>query len=113
MNAEILKKYDIVFLKDSEGDKFPDGNTPLSSYLSIWLDTDDIDDFLVDINACLNGGFDNIVQPAYYYDTLRGFYGELTPDNLLLYGKNRANLISIPLNDFKEILLAWKEFLLL
>ena len=111
MNAEILKRYHISFLKNANGDKFPDGKTPLSSYLSIWQDIDDINDFLADIHACLNDEFSNIPQPAYYYDTLRGFYGELTADNFLLYSKDKTKSISVPLADFKEIISSWKEFL--
>ena len=111
MNSEVLKKYNISFLKDKNGNKFPDGKTVLSSYLFTWRNTDDIDDFLVDVNYCLDGDFSS-VEDCYYNDSLRGIYGELTSTDLILYGEERVNPTSIPLIDFKEILLSWKDFLL-
>ena len=110
MNSEILKKYNISFLKGIKGNKFPDGKTVLSSYLAIWSNVDDINDFLNDINLCLNNQF-NLVEDPDYSDGLFGIYGSLTPTTLILSGKGGTNPVVIPLVDFNQILLSWKEFL--
>jgi len=110
MNTEVLNAYNISFLTNHNGDKYLDGKTALSSYLYTWRQSDDIDDFLADINLCLNGDFLKIEEP-YYHDSI-GNYGDLTPTSLILSGKGNYNPTEIPLEDFKQILLSWKEFLL-
>lgn len=112
MNTEILNAYNISFLTDHKGNKHPDGKTALSSYLDAWRDLEDIDDFLTDINLCLNGDFSEIKEPYYHYSMIK-IYGELTLTSLILSGTGHYNSTAIPLVDFKEILLSWREFLLL
>ncbi|MGY4536411.1 hypothetical protein ACVW0P_000818 [Mucilaginibacter sp. UYNi724] len=110
MNEEILKKYNISFFKNLNGSKHPDGKTALSSYLYIWRQIDDVDDFLIDIDICLNGNYGQLTD-RYWSDMVFGLYGELTQDSLILSGPNGSNPTNIPLNDFKEILLSWRAFL--
>ena len=88
-----------------------DGKTEISSYLAIWRPSSDIDDFLSDIDLCLNGHYDEIEDPEYSDWTLQ-LYGTLTANTLVISDKERINSTIIPLSDFKELLLSWKEFLM-
>jgi hypothetical protein len=110
MKCDILKKYNVSFLKDAEGCKYSDGKNVLSSYLFIWRDIDDINDFLIDIDLCLSGRFNEVEDPD-YNDSLLKIYGRLTPDALILSGEGGVNPSSVPLSDFKAILESWREFL--
>ncbi|MEO6978687.1 MAG: hypothetical protein ABI113_09925 [Mucilaginibacter sp.] len=110
MNVDLLKRYKISFQIGVKGNKFPDGETVLSSYLVAWRDSDDIDDFIRDIDLCLNGNISQILEP-YYISDVNEICGGLTPDALILSDFNGNNKTFVPLADFKEILLSWKEFL--
>jgi hypothetical protein len=110
MNVDILKRYNISFQIGVRGNKFPDGKTALSSYLVAWRDSDDIDDFIRDIDLCLNGNISQILEP-YYISDVNEIYGQLTPNNLVLSDAEGNNETLVSLADFKEILLSWKEFL--
>jgi hypothetical protein len=110
MNTAILKMYNIEFYKKQNNYKVPDGRTPLSSYLYAWRTRNDIDNFLIDINLALSGKHSAIEDPDYYYDLLN-INGRITPDKLILSSLDGSNALQIPLNDFKEILTSWREFL--
>ncbi|MDN3581043.1 hypothetical protein [Mucilaginibacter flavus] len=110
MNMEILEKYNVVFYRNTEGKKLTNGQNPISSYIDIWRHADDIEDFLSDVNLCLNGQIE-LVEDTDYSDPLRQIYGTLTSDNLIVSSKGGANPINIPLADFKILLFAWRAFL--
>jgi len=110
MNFDILEKYNISFHIGVKGNKFPDGKSVLSSYLVPFRDRDDIDDFVRDVDLCLNGKLSQIAEP-YYIDDLNKIYGQLSANDLILSDFEGNNKSFVPLTDFKEILLSWKEFL--
>jgi len=110
MNTVILIKYNIEFYKKQSNFKVPDGRTALSSYLYAWRTANDINNFLIDINLALSGNYSDIEDPNYYYDVL-DINGQITPEKLILSSLNGSNGLQIPLDDFKEILTSWREFL--
>ncbi|RFZ90374.1 hypothetical protein D0C36_21520 [Mucilaginibacter conchicola] len=111
MNNEILEKYNIHFYKNVRGEERTDGRSVLSTYVGSWETKGDIDDLLTDVDRCLNGQYDS-VEDIYYDHSLIGIYAEITPDYLILSDEHRLNPIKIPMVDFREILLSWREFFL-
>ncbi|RYE24371.1 MAG: hypothetical protein EOP45_05875 [Sphingobacteriaceae bacterium] len=109
MNTDCLNKYDVSFYKTAKGQKVVDCKNRISAYLYIWKDLDDIDDFLDAMNQCLSGKF-NLIKDPNFGDSLLNLYGLLTPDSLIISERDGLYPITIPLIDFKEILLSWKEF---
>lgn len=110
MNTQILKKYDVNFYKSSQGEKFIDCKNTISSYLFVWRTIEDINDFLNDVELVLNGQFNSLIDPD-YSDPLLKLYGELKSDNTISISNARIQNLSLPLIEFKELLLSWKEFL--
>jgi len=112
MNSEILKKYDVNFYTAGDGTKLTNGsNNAISSYIYIWRQIDNIGDFLLDIDRCLDGRFESVEDPD-YSDGLTRMYGALTCNSLIITSELGRNPIEIPLADFKVLLLSWREFLL-
>ncbi len=111
MNSHILNKYGVTFREDAKGHKFSDGESVLSSYLYIWRALEDINEFISDVDKCLQGHA-SLVEDLSYSDPLYGIYGELSNESLELHDEHRTYSLYIPLADFKERLLSWKEFLL-
>lgn len=111
MNKDILNKYNVSFYKTAKGKKEVDCKNRISSYLYIWKDLDDINDFLDAINQCLSGNF-NLIRDPHFGDSLLNLFGLLTPDSLIISERDGLYAVTIPLIDFKEILLSWKEFLI-
>jgi len=109
MNNEILKKYNINFYKRATG-KSIEIKDVVSSYLYIWKQIDDINDFLHDIDLCLKGNIES-VEDTDYSDGLLNLYGQLTHNELIISDKTGLHWRAIPLFEFKELLLSWKEFL--
>lgn len=111
MDSPILKKYNVSFYKNDKGRKFTDGKNVVSSYLAIFRTISDIDDFLIDVDLCLSNNFDRVHDPDYSDGTLE-LYGTLTVNKLIISDREQINCTVIPLVEFKELLLSWREFLL-
>ena len=111
MNVDILNKYNVSFYQTAKGEKLVDCKNRISAYLYIWKHLDDIEDFLDAINLCLSGNF-NLIEDSDFSNSLLNLYGLLTPDSLIISEHGGLYTITIPLMDFKEILLSWKEFLI-
>ncbi|MDB5120070.1 MAG: hypothetical protein JWN56_1288 [Sphingobacteriales bacterium] len=68
MNNEILNQYKVYMYKASNGRKHIECKNAISSFLYIWKNIDEIDEFLRDIDLALNAQYDSIKEPF-----LRGF----------------------------------------
>lgn len=116
MNTEyvnVLKKYGITMTKRGSGIKEMHSNSYLSTFICFWTLPENIDEFVYDIDLCLNNKYDQIEDPDWSIYT---FTTEITPEGLRIYDVDDNNTITgfdiYPLQDIKYLLLAWKEFLL-
>jgi len=111
MNKQILDQYNISFYKESNNTKYIIGGNVIGSYLYVWRIIEDIDDFLADINLCLSGQI-AYVEDTDYSDGLLKLYGTLKHNELIISDEAGSHWVSVPLSDFKDLLLAWRKFLI-
>jgi hypothetical protein len=114
MMNEILKKYSVEFFKSNILGRYVIGltsvNLTLSQYISDWDTVIDAELVLQAIDQILNGEknrITNISNSLVAIDMnicIAKFYDDLDFDESTTY-------FSLPILDFKEILVAWKEFL--
>ncbi|MEC5157475.1 hypothetical protein [Chryseobacterium sp. MP_3.2] len=108
---QVLKKYGISLTKQNTSLKEMRSSDYLSTFISLWESSENIDEFVDDINRCLAGNFNSIEDPDWSIHT---FHAELTPTGLKVYDVNDQNVITgfdvFPLVDIKNLLLVWKEF---
>ncbi len=85
-------------------------NDPNISFIARFKDSDTIDKFINNVNLAIEGHFDLIADP----DVSNGLeIGFITPTGVDFYDQDGQNVIdTLPLEDFKEILIAWRDFLL-
>ena len=110
MNLQVLNKYDVNFFINKKGDNLIDCKNQISSYLYIWRNIDSIDDFLRDINLLLHNKYHLLDDPD-YSDSLLNLYGKLTSESIIISEREGLDQTIIPLEEFKELLLSWREFL--
>ncbi|WP_207536539.1 hypothetical protein, partial [Desertivirga arenae] len=106
MNQQVLKKYQLTFATRENGDKIIK-ETPTSyiaSFISEFQDVDTIDEIISDINLCLNDQYDAIDDPDW---STKFQEARLYPDGLYFDGTPPK----IPLGEFRELMISWKEFL--
>jgi len=110
MNKQILKQYDTEFYKLKTGRKIIRVTNRVNSYIFMYRIAEDVEDILSDINLALEGRLNEVVDPYYIGD---GFSnrGELTSSEFIIYSPGSSTRIIVPLNDFKELLSSWKEYL--
>lgn len=120
MQHSILDKFDVSFYKEN-GESYIQCKNAVSSYLYIWRTDDMILEFLNDIELCLSNRYEEIEDP--WWDegslNLRGylepnlitilFAEQIDGRSVTIFGKH--TLAIIPLIDFKELLLAWGNFI--
>lgn len=108
---QVLKKYEITLNKNNAGMKEMYSNNYLSTFISMWESPENIDDFVKDIEYCIEGQYNLIEDPDWSIHT---FHSELTPTGLKIYEVNDQNVVTgfdiFPLKDVKNLLLVWKEF---
>ncbi|HUH34343.1 MAG TPA: hypothetical protein VL022_00790 [Moheibacter sp.] len=110
MNIPILQQYGLEMKKTSKKfDGYISGN-PISNYIYSFRHPDDINDFLSDINLAIEGNFSEIEDPEYGGGLGSYWHGWITPNHFELWQDGFSKTI-IPLEDWKEILLSWKECL--
>lgn len=115
----VQDKFDVSFYKENGESRIHCKNT-ISSYLYIWRTDDMIAEFLDDIELCLSNRYEEIEDPSWDSDLLN-LRGRLEPDQItilyaeqidgrsvIIWGKN--TLATIPLIDFKQLLIAWRNF---
>jgi hypothetical protein len=69
-----------------------------------------LNEFIDMINMTINGNFNSISDPDVSSNLEVAF---ITPNGVQIWDENVENIIHlIPLQDFKEILVAWRDFLL-
>ncbi len=108
MNHEILKKYDVSFKTTSHG-KLVNAKNRVSSFLFLYRNLEDVSDFISHIDSIVIGEANPYEYS--YGEPVLNIYATLTTDELILMGKDNLNPLFIPLTDFKELLLAWREYL--
>lgn len=107
MNSAILQKYGFGFIKNASGDKLITNTATsfIASYISEINDIDGINNYINDINLTLAGQYDLVRDIG---KGVPGFIATLYPEGLYFSGSSGFML---PLEDLKELLLSWKEFL--
>ncbi|WP_299679110.1 hypothetical protein [uncultured Dokdonia sp.] len=113
MNTAVLQKYNLIIKKDPYWGC--DISGPLEGYIDIFQYVTDVDEFINDIELAINGGFDQIEDPEWSAGRTLDLYWNafITPTHfeVWFYTQDESEKIVIPLEDWKEILLSWKECL--
>ncbi|WP_146942210.1 hypothetical protein [Chryseobacterium hagamense] len=81
---------------------------PIANYIFFFRHPYDIDDFVSDINLALAGRFSDIEDQDYSSGLGSYWFAEITPTYFELWQEGHAKKL-IPLEDWKKILLSWKE----
>jgi hypothetical protein len=82
---------------------------PIAHYIAGLRHPDDLDDFIADLDLAISGHFSQIEDPDYGNDSLGSYwFAHITPTHFELWQEGHPKEI-IPLEDWKEILLSWKE----
>lgn len=116
MNAAVLEKYGLEMKKMSKPFD-ADIKGPLESYIYIFRDADNVQEFIDDIDLAINGDFDKIADPDWGASLVPGiesyWYALITPTHFEIrqYPRSYEDRQIIPLEDWKQILLSWKECL--
>ena len=105
MNAQILNKYGFNFIKRADGERIISnmGTSYIAAYIWECNDPELIDEYISDINLCLSGQYELVEEPDKSSSTI---YARLYPNGLYFDENDK-----LPLEDLKELLLSWKEFL--
>jgi hypothetical protein len=105
MNSQILLKYGMSFLKKANGEKLISNTSTsyIASYISEF-DAETANEFIEDINLCLNGQYSLIEDSTRSTELI---YAKLYVEGLYF----DDNVPLLPLIDLKELLLSWKGFL--
>lgn len=101
----VLFKYGITFIRKANGSKAI-SNTATSyvaSYISEFDDIEIIDEYIKDVEMCLDGRYELINDPSRCSSIQ---YARLYPNGLYWDEKN-----FLALSDLKELLIAWRRFL--
>ncbi len=112
----ILEKYDITFanqITDGFIDKTVNGNNIFATYLSSMIDLDIINQGIQNVEYYLNGGeYDSEKE----YVSTEIFSAIIDNENVSIFYSIGSDTFSplfiISLVDFKEIIIAWRDFLL-
>jgi hypothetical protein len=109
MNIQLLEQYGLEFRKTTDGSHIITGHW-LGAYIYIFTDIDDVSEFIDDLNLAINGQFNEIEDPD--WGEFLGFYyfAEIRPNEFAVWLEGTSETI-IPLEDMREILVCWKEFL--
>lgn len=94
---------------DSHNYKITNDVDPDMGFISSYKSITTIDRILDEINLTISGKF-NIDESD--ISTEAGGIALITPEGIEFWDYNVENLMGVcPLNEFKELLIAWKEFL--
>ena len=123
MNYGILNQYNIKFVNvDGKKRVSFKGRSIIERYIYIYNDVESVDELLADADLAIQGNLDQIENyipnsnpPSADYTAGDGgcdIWGNLTSNHLKLIETEVINdSIIIPIADWNEILLSWKEFL--
>lgn len=115
MNYQILNKYGLTMR--STGERFwghIEGDV-IADYIFIYRNPDDVQKFIDDIDLAINNQYRQIVNPDYCASRSARpnnfWFANITPTHFELWheSENYNDRRIIPLQDWKEILLSWKE----
>lgn len=111
MNFTILNQYNLEMRKgEKEFDVYISGDS-IGNYLYGFRLPKDVELFISDVNLAINGNYSQIEDPDYGNSFLGSYwYAWITPTHFELWQNSSPKRI-IPLEDWKEILLSWKECL--
>ncbi|MFY1045937.1 hypothetical protein [Chryseobacterium sp. GP-SGM7] len=110
MNHKVLQKYGLTMAKSPK--KFHGiiyGN-PIANYIYNYRHPDDVADYIADLDLAISGNFSKIEDPDHGGGMGNYWFAQITPTHFELWQEGHEKII-IPLEDWKEILLAWKECL--
>lgn len=110
MNDILLQKYGLTMQKSFEKFHGIISGNPIANYIYNYRHPDDVDDFIADLDLAISGNFSLIEDPDYGCGMGNYWFAHITPTHFELWQEGFDKRI-IPLNDWKEILLAWKECL--
>ncbi|MDY0088734.1 MAG: hypothetical protein RBR78_00040 [Flavobacteriaceae bacterium] len=123
MNYTILNQYDIKFVNVNGRKKVSfKGNELIERYIYTFKDVTTLNELIADVNLAINGQIEDTENYLYesnppVADVARDdggayIFADLMANGVMIYENEIINdSITIPLEDFKEILLSWKEFL--
>lgn len=116
MNSIILQQYGLEMRKTNEPyDGYVKG--PLEAYIYLYRHPDDVQEFIDDVQLAIDGNFNQIDDPDWGGGLTPNFeaywYAQITPTHFEIrqYPTPYENRQIIPLVDWKEILISWKECL--
>lgn len=116
MNIAVLHKYGLEMRKTPQPfNGYVKGF--LSSYLIVFRHPDDVQDFIDNVDLAINGNFNEVEDPDFseglVMDPRTRWIAYLTPVNFEIrhYNQSYEDRLIIPLADWKEILMSWKECL--
>lgn len=110
MNNTLLQKYGLTMQKSSEKfDGIVSGN-PIANYIYNFRHPDDVDDFIADLDLAISGKFLLIEDPDHGCGMGNYWFAHITETHFELWQEGFDKTI-ISLQDWKEILLSWKECL--
>ena len=124
MNYKILKQYNIKFVNINGRKQVSfKGRSIIERYIYIYQSVEDVNLFLNEISLAESGQFEKSEfllfgsnpQMIDYGASDGGAYisGRIFQNSITLYENEIIkDTVTIPLSDWKEILLSWKEFLL-
>ncbi len=110
MNIPILQQYNLAMRKGQKKyDAYISGNS-ISNYIYAYRHPDDIEDFIKDINLAINDNYQQIEDQEYSGGNGSHWHAWITPTHFELWQDGFTKTI-IPLQDWREILISWKECL--
>lgn len=85
---------------------------PDMGYITWFRDVSTLDEMLADVDKAINGQYDLIVDPDISNDT--SVLAFITANGIEYWDEDGQNIIApvCPLQDFRELLAAWRAFLL-
>lgn len=123
MNYTILNQYDIKFVSVNGRKQVSfKGRSIIERYIYIFNDVELVDELITEANLAIQGNLNQIESyipnsnpPSADYTAGDGganIWGNLTSEHLKLYENEIIkDSITIPIADWKEILLSWKEYI--
>jgi len=111
---KILEKYQLEFFKHHDGQaaiKSSGNEAWISNYIYIYRNPEDIEDYISDLELAIDGDFEQ-VEEVDYSGFLGSYYNaEITGEGVEIWQDSWEDRSIIPLQDMRDILMRWKEFI--
>ena len=110
MNQKVLKQYNVEFYKRA-GQKFLNSEVNwLSTFIYIYRDSETVDEFIADLELAITDNVGQIADPDWSGSMGSYWHAYITPSGMEIW-QDMSDRTVIPLQDMKEILISWREFL--